>query len=183
HATSDGVVVVHHDPGVRRGVRMVEIAETLIDGLGTLDGGGPARLADVLAMVPANRTVYAEIKGHGIERLVADCVAAAPQTVRCAVHSFDHGAIEVMRDIAPNIPRGVLFENDTAGILDVMARTGARDVWPNWKLVDASLVHAVHDAGGRVIVWTVNDVDVARRLSEIGVDGLCGDDVRLFSDS
>ena len=130
------------------------------------------------AIAPAAATVYVEIKGAHIERQVADVIA--PSALRCAVHSFDHHAIEVMRDLAPNIPRGILFERDTADVLDVLARTGARDVWPHWKLVDAVLVKAIHAAGGRVIVWTVNDAALASRLVDMGVDGLCGDDVRIF---
>jgi glycerophosphoryl diester phosphodiesterase len=134
----------------------------------------------VLAIVPADATVYVEIKGSGIERAVSECIRNGPRGVRCAVHSFDHDAIAAMRDLAPEIPRGLLFERDTTDVLDAMARTGARDVWPHWKLVDIALVSAIHDAGGRVIVWTVNDASVAARLADMGVDGLCGDDVRLF---
>ena len=181
HATTDGVVVVHHDPAIRRHLRSVEIANSDWAEIGQLelqDHTHVPRLSDVLAVSPAHANVYVEIKGAGIERLVAETLGAS--RARCAVHSFDHHAIDVMRDLAPDIPRGVLFEDDLSGVLDVMARTGARDVWPHWKLVDAALVTAIHDAGGRVIVWTVNDPDLARRLIGMGVDGLCGDDVRLF---
>jgi glycerophosphoryl diester phosphodiesterase len=181
HATSDGVVVVHHDPDVRQGLRRVEIAATDWAGVSALElagGGQIPRLTDVLAIAPATVTVYVEIKGLGIERLVAESIAGHHE--RCAVHSFNHDAIDVVRDIAPNIPRGVLFERDTVDVLDVMSRTGARDVWPHWKLVDGALVDAVHHAGGRIIAWTVNDAGVAERLTALGVDGLCGDDVRVF---
>jgi glycerophosphoryl diester phosphodiesterase len=61
-----------------------------------------------------------------------------------------------------------------------MRETGASDVWPHWKIVTPALVTEVHGAGGRVIPWTVNDVAVARRLSDLGVDALCGDDVGLL---
>jgi glycerophosphoryl diester phosphodiesterase len=181
HGTADGVVVVHHDPDVRSGLGTVDIARTEwaeLDRLGLAGGSRLPRLTDVLAMTPAGRTVYVELKGSRIEQLVADVLRSS--SVRCAVHSFNHGAIDMMRDIAPEIPRGLLFERDTADVLDVMARTGARDVWPHWRLVDAALVGAVHAAGGRVLVWTVNDRAVATRLADAGVDGLCGDDVRLF---
>ena len=181
HATADDVVVVHHDPGVRQGLRTVEIAETSWKVLRQIDLPGKTHvptLAEVLAIAPATTTVYVEIKGAGIERLVAETLL--PAHTRCAVHSFDHHAIEVMRDLAPNVPRGVLFEREIADVLEVMARTGARDVWPHWKLVDAALVDAIHGAGGRVITWTVNDAELATRLIGMGVDGVCGDDVRLF---
>jgi glycerophosphoryl diester phosphodiesterase len=35
----------------------------------------------------------------------------------------------------------------------------------------------VHEANGRVVVWTVNDPSVAVSLAALGVDGLCTDDV------
>ncbi len=61
-----------------------------------------------------------------------------------------------------------------------MRQTGARDVWPKWQLVDRATVNLVHDAGGRVIAWTVNSRRAASSLIELGVDGLCSDDVRLL---
>ena len=42
-------------------------------------------------------------------------------------------------------------------------------------MVDAALVDAIHASGGRVIVWTVNSPADARRLRDLGVDGLCSD--------
>jgi glycerophosphoryl diester phosphodiesterase len=42
-------------------------------------------------------------------------------------------------------------------------------------MVDADLVGSVHAAGGRVIVWTVNDPAEAVALAAMGVDGLCSD--------
>jgi glycerophosphoryl diester phosphodiesterase len=54
------------------------------------------------------------------------------------------------------------------------------DVWPQWELIDQTLVERVHEAEGRVIAWTVNNTADAKRLIALGVDGLCGDDVRLL---
>jgi glycerophosphoryl diester phosphodiesterase len=53
-------------------------------------------------------------------------------------------------------------------------------VWPEWRLIDRTLVDQVHAANGRVIAWTVNDRAAAQELIAIGVDGLCTDDVRLL---
>lgn len=182
HATADGVVVVHHDPtlhGPDGG--LLEIAGTTWSRLQAVEfapGAGIPTLAEVLTSAPAASTVYVEIKGAGIERHVARVIRES--RARCAVHSFDHDAIARMRDVAPEIPRGILFEQDLPTVLSEMQRTDARDVWPNWKLIDPALVADVHGAGGRVIAWTVNDADVARRLADMGVDGLCGDDVRIL---
>ena len=98
----------------------------------------------------------------------------------CAVHSFDHEAIARLRDIAPAIPRGILFEERGVDIEHAVQRTGARDVWPNFRLIDQPMVDRIHALGCRVIAWTVNSADVAADLMALGVDGLCGDDVRIF---
>jgi glycerophosphoryl diester phosphodiesterase len=51
----------------------------------------------------------------------------------------------------------------------------ARDLWQHWELIDPELVERVQADGGRVIAWTVNDDDVARRLVSWGVDAICTD--------
>lgn len=179
HATRDGVIVVHHDAAIGSRpiadatwseLREVEIAR----------GIGIPRLEDVLAITPEHGTVYVEIKGEAIERHLANVIAGT--RARCAVHSFDHDAIMTMRDIAPDLPRGVLFDREVPDLEALVRRTGARDVWPQWTLVDEALVRRVHALGARVIAWTVNDRATAASLAAMGPDGLCGDDVRVFDD-
>ena len=187
HATADGVVVVHHDPdvGALRSIgRSTQVRDVEWDELRRVElapGVGIPRLADVLALAPPHATVYVEIKGSAIEHAVASVIHDG--AARCAVHSFEHAAIARMREIAPEIPRGLLFESldrDGSGIEAAVRAARARDVWPQWKLIDAALVVRAHALGARVIAWTVNSAADARRLASLGVDGLCGDDVRLF---
>jgi glycerophosphoryl diester phosphodiesterase len=178
HSTRDRVVVVHHDPTLTKtGPAIKDLSwpelEDCVDGL-------IPTLRSVLEAISASATVYVEIKGLGIEKEVAETLAHSP--VRCAVHSFDHATIERMREIAPKIARGVLFDGSLAMLNDVLARSAARDVWPHWKLVDQALVNRVHARGCRVIAWTVNSREEARRLAALGVDGICSDDVRLLEE-
>jgi len=53
-------------------------------------------------------------------------------------------------------------------------------VMAHWLLVGPRLVSAVHRAGGRVFVWTVDDAERIARLSALGVDGVITNDPRLF---
>ena len=182
HATEDGVVVVHHDPSTQAmPLAGRAIASCVWNDVRRVDFGsgiGIPRLIDVLAAAPSTARIYVEIKGIDIEHAVADVIRQT--SAQCAVHSFNHEAITRLREIAPGIPRGILFDQSTTDVLHVMNATGARDVWPHWRLIDASLVSTIHGAGGRVIAWTVNEPHVAQRLIDIGVDGLCSDDVRLL---
>ena len=142
-------------------------------------GIGVPRLADVLALTPPEKTVYVEIKGANIEELVVATIDGG--SARCAVHSFDHAAIARCRAIAPHIPRGVLFDGSAPdAMIRQLESVDASDLWPRWDLIDAALVRRAHDAGARVIAWTVNSPADARALVAMGVDGLCTDDVRLL---
>jgi glycerophosphoryl diester phosphodiesterase len=87
-----------------------------------------------------------------------------------------------MRQIAPAIPRGILIDRASADsdVLAEMTRVSARDVWPQWTLINRGLVERVHGEGGRVIAWTVNDITTAATLAKMGVDGICTDDVRML---
>jgi glycerophosphoryl diester phosphodiesterase len=189
HATHDGVVVVHHDPvphghypdgrSERRPIAELGYVELSTQ---RIAGESIPTLRDVLALVGERAVVYVEIKGIGIERAVVDVVRAS--ATRCAIHSFDHPTIERVRELAPEIPRGLLFDDaDTTAMLEEMARYDARDLWPEASLIDAALVTAAHDAGKRVVAWTVNDPQLAAYLAAIGVDALCSDDIPLIGDA
>jgi glycerophosphoryl diester phosphodiesterase len=185
HATRDGVVVVHHDPTLPLALSRIghrAIADLDWDDVRSVDLGGGATvpsLAEVLDATPESATVYVEIKGEGIEERVAAVIAV--HRAACAVHSFDHTAVSRMRTLAPDLPRGILLEKAVVDVTAAMSAVGARDVWPDWRLIDRTLVDQVHAAAGRVIAWTVNDRGAAQQLIAMGVDGLCTDDVRLLN--
>jgi len=189
HATADGVVVVHHDPiphGVypdgrseRRPIAQLGYVE-----LSTLRlvGESIPTLRDVLALVGDRAVVYVEIKGAGIEQAVVDVVRSS--AVRCAIHSFDHAMIGRVGKLAPEIPRGLLFDHgDAETMLREMVAHDARDLWPEASLIDEALVQAAHRDGRRVVAWTVDDRQLAAYLAALGVDALCTDDVRLVEEA
>jgi glycerophosphoryl diester phosphodiesterase len=178
HTTADGVVVVHHDPALADGTA---IASTSLAELRTREAapGVPIpTLQELCDLVAGRATLFVEIKGAGIEREVLDVLAGYDGDA--AIHSFDHALIQRAARLAPARRLGILFEDAPADVRRIMADSGALDVWPHWPLVTNGLVAAVHEAGGRVIPWTVNDQARAQSLAQLGVDGLCGDDVRLL---
>ena len=62
----------------------------------------------------------------------------------------------------------------------VPRRAHAPDYWQEGSIIDEVLVDAVHAANGRVIAWTVNEPEHARRLWSIGVDGICTDVLQII---
>ena len=180
HATSDGVVVVHHDPTLENGmvINMATYAELLED---AVPGAALPTLADVCSLVKGRAELFVEIKGDGIEDLVAE--ALADYAGVAAIHSFDHALIQRLSQGAINRRLGILVESSTPEVSELMAATGASDLWPHHPLVTKALVDAVHDAGGRVIPWTVNGAGDIARVRAAGVDGICTDDVTLLESS
>ena len=176
HATADGEIVLHHDAILATGLA---IATSTLDELRRHEVGPGVpipTLGELCALVSGRATLFVELKGAGIERQVLRALGEYGGGV--ALHSFDHAMIRRVARIDPSRRLGILFEDAPVLVAQVMGQTGALDVWPHWALVTADLVAAVHDAGGRVIPWTVNDERDARALAALGVDALCGDDVR-----
>jgi glycerophosphoryl diester phosphodiesterase len=185
HVSNDGVAVVHHDPTLGRRVHPIAmrgrpLRDATAAELASVDLGGGASLPTlerVLATIGTRARVYVEIKS-GSE---APVVAVIRQSAAvCAVHSFDHDAIGRLAAIAQEIPRGILVDRYPDDVAAMMRRVAARDVWPAHRLIDAPLVDAIHDAGGRVLAWTVNGRRAARRLVALGVDGLCTNDLGML---
>lgn len=65
------------------------------------------------------------------------------------------------------------------------ARSGLREgrydaIMAHWRVVTPALVRAVHEAGGELYVWTVDERARIAKLTELGVDGIITNDPRLF---
>ncbi|MEP7066178.1 MAG: glycerophosphodiester phosphodiesterase [Gemmatimonadota bacterium] len=183
HCTKDRVVVVHHDEIPRATPPSGRLAGKRIDAL-TFDElqGFSVRglalistLAEALAVIKGRADVFIELKGERIEREVVDVIRASIAPQRCAIHSFDHAQITRARTLAPEIRGGILFDRPVSDAAAAMRTSDALDVWPSREHVTGALVRAVHDAGGRVIPWTVNDPKQATALAALHVDGLCTD--------
>ncbi|MDE3215526.1 MAG: glycerophosphodiester phosphodiesterase [Gemmatimonadota bacterium] len=182
HRTRDGAVVVHHDPdllgldGARTPIARLTLAD--VQGWPLADAAHVPTLADVMRALRDDAAVYVELKGEGVGEAAVE--VAVEEGHGFAFHGFDHDAVLALRDRYPELNYGVLFD---AGTRDVVARISdlpVRDLWPHHSLVNRELVEAAHAAGRRVIAWTVNAPEEARRLTLLEVDGLCGDDVRIF---
>jgi glycerophosphoryl diester phosphodiesterase len=178
HATADGVVVIHHDARLARGSAINRLTLAQLREHEAAPGVPIPTLVELCELVAGRATLFVEIKGAGIEAEVLEVLGQ--YSGEAAIHSFDHAMIRRTRQLDAERRLGILFDDRPLDVIGSMAATGATDVWPNWRLVTADLVEAVHDAGGRVIPWTVNDQASAQSLVALGVDALCGDDVRML---
>ena len=95
--------------------------------------------------------------------------------------SFQPSALQGAREAAPQLPRALLLDTLRPGWLDEARALGCVAVVTNYTLLDAALLAALHGAGLRGLVYTVNDPAEARRLDALGIDGIVTDAVDRFS--
>lgn len=177
HLTADGHLVVHHDPDVRGGRRVAAIRSLTLSDLAAFRAGGEPipSLNDVVSGVGGRLRIYCELKGADTARPAV--AALLPLGDGAAVHSFDHRMVAEARAAAPSVARGVLEASYLLDPVAVVRAVAGRDLWQQESMIDAPLVTGIHEAGLRVIAWTVNNHARARQLAAWGVDGLCTDDV------
>jgi glycerophosphoryl diester phosphodiesterase len=61
-------------------------------------------------------------------------------------------------------------------------RMGVGSIWAYHPVITGRLVDACRGAGLELVAWTVDDLERMRRLADLGVDGICTNDPRLFAE-
>ena len=199
--SADGVAIVLHDDTLDRTTALTgKPIRHAADELDAIDAGSwftgwrafekVPRLVEALDAVGRDNVVNVELKGPtpfhlGLERRVLDvvrdrCHPAALGPGGVIVSSFHPAQLLAIRTLAPSVPIGLLVS--ARSVLPLRTGWAAAALLPDAihppaSLVDGGFVAAAHQAGMRVNVWSIRDVDDAARLLELGVDGLIVDDV------
>jgi glycerophosphoryl diester phosphodiesterase len=152
---------------------------------------GIATLADVLAQLPGI-LLNLDIKQTApdvppYEARLAEALVAAGRSDDVIIASFSDDALDAFSAQGTGIgtscgPRAVIALAqalaDGSPVPDEVLRHVAVQVPPRFggtDVVTTASVHAVHDAGLAVHVWTIDDEDEMRRLVDLGVDGVMTD--------
>jgi glycerophosphoryl diester phosphodiesterase len=123
----------------------------------------------------------------GTERRTGEVVAAHAArwwqgaTILPLLTSFSAQALQGARETAPSLPRGLLLDALPDGWLETALALGCLSVVCHHALWSSASVAMAHGAGLRAVSYTVNDEPAARRLIELGTDGIITDRVDLFS--
>ena len=166
--TADGVPVILHDADLDRTttgrgwVRERSAAQVAQLGIRGLPGAGVPTLAQLLALLGAGRNLLLEIKGSHSGAEVAEIVrvcAASGQDHRIFLQSFEVPVLEVLRELAPGRPFGLLVESVDDDPLARCAAMGATAYNPAHRAVldRPELVGQLRAAGIAVAVWTCDD--------------------------
>jgi len=199
HLSADGELIVMHDPNVSRttdgsgDIPSLTLAELQkLNAAAKFSGGWSTKepvptLAEVLALAQGKVDVQIEIKvpamgGYpGIERKVAEAVAAAGMTEHVLVICFNLDTLRAVHAADPRLRTGYLVSESTVPAQWLISRSAMLDALQESKVsflgssaafLSPELVQAAHERGLQVGVWTVDTAGDMRRFAAMGVDAI-----------
>ena len=190
--TPDGTLVLAHDPADARGRRPLTLTEGLDHFAGTAYDGV---------------TLDVDLKVPGYEREVVEGLRERGLAERALISSTYPESLAYIRQLDPAIERGwsvpratrdytknLLYAVPAFAILRwwraglpaqasrALRRGECEALMAHRLLVSRLLVQRVHEEGGRLFVWTVDEGEEIERLEALGVDGVITNDPRLFAE-
>ncbi len=163
--TADGRAVICHDPKIHG----VEISEA-----GAVDLRELPVLDQVLARYQDKAFLDIEVKVAGLESIVIRALEAHPPRRGFVVSSFLPEVLLAMRNLAPDIPLGLICE--TPAELAAWTRLPIHSVIPHFTLMNVDLMRELQGAGKKVLTWTVNHEERMLEFERMKVDGIISDD-------
>ncbi|GAA1284900.1 glycerophosphodiester phosphodiesterase family protein [Saccharothrix xinjiangensis] len=189
HATSDGVVVVHHDAVLDRTTDRVGAVAgqpwSVVSGA-RVGGREPiARLEDLLEELP-EALLNIDVKADAAVEPVLGVLRRTGALGRVCLASFSDRRLARLRRLGgPGLltsmgPRnvGALWAAGRLRVANLPVRgmiAQVPAVQGRLRVVDGRFVRAAHRRGLEVHVWTIDEEPVMRALLDLGVDGLVTD--------
>ena len=191
HLSKDGEIVCFHDADTERvaGTQLVVRQSTLAE-LKQLDVGathGAAfngtripTIAEVFATIPQGKKIFIEVKcgAEIIPTLLNEIDQAGLTQEQIVVISFNKQVIQQLKIKAPQCKASWLcsFKKQETGeitpslatVLKTLKQIQADGLSSN-TAVPASVIEAVSQQGYEWHVWTINDLNTARRMQALGV--------------
>jgi glycerophosphoryl diester phosphodiesterase len=167
----------------------------------------PASLDEALTVLAtAGLGVHLDLKARGVEAAVAEALQRHDLIGRTVVSSFHPKTLRALGALEPGLRLGLTYPDDPSGLGQrrvvapfasaalgclratlprrigrLLARAHATTAMFHWQVTSRAVVERCHALGAPVLVWTVDDPDLLRRLDELGVDGVITNDPRLFA--
>ena len=177
-SSQDRVPIVIHDRLLKRTTGAAgKTDELLLVELQKLDAGNGERiptLQEVLAAVPESVHLDIEIKCKGIEPEILATLKNRPKTT-WAFSSFDWSVLETIRSLDEDAEIWLLMTAITEMAIAKAKELNATALAVHNDGINAKTVKAANDAGLKLVSWTVNDAEEARRVRDLGVIGMCTD--------
>jgi glycerophosphoryl diester phosphodiesterase len=191
HLTSDGRLVVRHDPDVTLPdgstalIRDLTFDQVRGVNVGT-EASGATRipeLAEVFALLaPRSLVLNVEVKNGpalypGIEDALIAAHRASGMTERLVYSSFNHLTLVALREREPSVDIAPLYEEALVDAWAYALHMGATAAHPYYLTLGlAGTIEGFAAAGVKVRAWTVNAEADMRALIGAGIDTIVTDD-------
>jgi len=200
YLSKDGHIVAYHDKTTKRiGGRDQAVKEQTFAELQTLDVGAWKNakykaeriptLTQILQTIPEQKRLFIEIKcgPEVLSQLKTELAASGKTAAQTAIIGFDYETMQQAKQLMPELEVIWVFKvsqnkitrkwEHNAGYYIQKAKAAnldGLDLGYN-QFVTKAFVEQAKAAGLPVYVWTVNEVDDAKKLAEMGVTGITTD--------
>jgi glycerophosphoryl diester phosphodiesterase len=200
--SADGVPVLMHDPVFGRTVAgSGSVATSTAHELLAMDAGSWFDRRFAAEKVPTLRQVIAFCDDNGIwmnveikpapgfavdtgrvtARVLQECMNARRRGgMMPLLSSFSMDALLAAKEVAPDIPRGVLIDTVPDDWQAMLHRAGAIALHTNHKHLTRKRAQAVKEAGAGLFCYTVDEPARAREILAWGVDAFCTNRIDLI---
>jgi glycerophosphoryl diester phosphodiesterase len=204
----DELVLLHDDDLSRVAARPGLASEHTLQELLEIDLGEGARiatLAEVADLIRGRTLLNVDLKAEGIESRVIDVLEEKGVLADALISSLRPDSLRRVRQRAPAARTAISYPEDRAQIagraylqpvvslavwitrvilpyriLALVASAQANGAMLYHGVVSTATVRRVHEARGRVFVWTVDDLPTLRIVRAMGADGVASNRPELF---
>lgn len=185
HRTADGHLALWHDATFPIGDAHIPIADATLATLQSIDiapGEQIITLAGALDAVRGHAALLIDLKADGLAAPIVDVVQARePQPVAVCGHYW--GTLREIKRRAPTIGTSLTLDRRWRDLHGegVIERIDTDAVTVDWRILDPVFLARCHAQGLGVLAWTVDDLELMRRLLTLGVNGLTSNRADLFA--
>ncbi len=181
YVCKSGELVVMHDNTVDRTTNgKGYVSDMTLDDLKSLDAGkgeSIPTLREVFDQIDKKVEINIELKGEKTAVSVAELINEYVKTHDWSfemflVSSFNHYELRLFQQHCPEVRVGALLSGIPIGYADFALPLRPYSINLDCDFCTKEFVDDAHSKGMKVLVWTVNDVEVATRMRKIGADGV-----------
>ncbi len=113
-----------------------------------------------------------------------DLIKGKQMESKVIIQSFDTRTLQYLHEKYPSIQTALLIEGNHKNTFAIQLKELGflPSIYsPAFQLVTPLLVKQCHDAGMKIIPWTVNNLSTIQALKKMGVDGIISDYPNLFN--
>jgi glycerophosphoryl diester phosphodiesterase len=184
HLSADGHIIVIHDETIDRTTNgkglvntfsLSELKSFLIDGKYQIP-----TLNEVFDLVDKKCLINIELKGLGtapkVVRLIEEYISEKKWNYNnFIISSFEWNMLQETSSLNPNIPIGVLTEENIDTALAFAESIKAKAINPDFQLLNKENVQQIQEKGFLVFPWTVNSEEDIQKVKSYNVNGIISD--------